>query len=141
MTQAWVKMSIFISGLLFGLGMTLSGMIDPDKVIGFLNITGQWDPSLAFVLGGALAVYTPAYHLWLKHKTHAWSGATYCFTPNKTIDTRLIVGAGIFGVGWGLVGICPGPAVASLGFGNLDIAIFIVAMIIGSLLAKRLTRG
>ena len=135
-----LRISIFTSGLLFGTGLTLSGMVNPAKVIGFLDITGLWDPSLAFVMGGALVVYTPLYHFWLKQKTHALSGEVYCFTPNKAIDTRLVLGAVIFGIGWGLAGICPGPAIASLGFGNWDIIIFIVAMLAGSILSKHLTQ-
>ena len=138
MTRPILSLSILATGLLFGAGMTLSGMIDPAKVIGFLNIAGEWDPSLAFVMLGALAVYTPAYHLWLKQRSQTLSGESYCLPINKTINVRLIFGAVLFGIGWGLAGICPGPAMASLGFANLDIVIFIIAMLVGSQCAKHI---
>lgn len=135
-------MNLFVaalSGLLFGLGMAVSGMIDPAKVIGFLDVAGNWDPSLAFVMGGALAVFMPAYFLLIKPRAHSVSGAEYCLPTNNTIDKRLVIGAALFGVGWGVAGVCPGPAVASLSYGNVGIWIFIATMLLGSLLTQSLS--
>lgn len=125
-----------LSGVLFGMGMAVSGMIEPQKVVGFLNLAGDWDPSLAFVMGGALAVFMPSYILIIRPRKQSLTGEEYCLPTNKRIDSRLISGAAIFGLGWGIAGICPGPAVASLAMGNLGIVIFFVAMIVGSLAAK-----
>lgn len=126
-----------LSGLLFGLGMALSGMIDPAKVIAFLDITGQWDPSLAFVMGGALLVFLPSYFLLIKPRKESLSGESYCLPVNQDIDWKLLIGAAIFGLGWGIAGICPGPAVASLFYGNAAIPLFLISMFVGSQLAKR----
>jgi uncharacterized protein len=119
-----------IAGVLFGLGLTVSHMIDPAKVLGFLDIAGDWDPSLAFVMLGALIVATPAYALSRRLR------APLCaeeFAPPAAsqIDQRLIVGALLFGVGWGLVGYCPGPALASIGFGGGRTLLFVAAMLVG----------
>ncbi len=111
-------------------------MIDPAKVIGFLDISGSWDPSLAFVMGGALAVFMPSYFLIIKPRKQSVSGEAFCTPTNKNIDGRLLSGAAIFGLGWGLAGICPGPAVASLALGNVSIVVFFLAMLVGSLFAK-----
>ncbi|CAH0527724.1 hypothetical protein CTH30272_01369 [Allocatenococcus thiocycli] len=125
-----------VSGVLFGMGMAVSGMIDPAKVVGFLDISGNWDPSLAFVMGGALAVFMPSYFLLIKPRKQSVSGAEMCTPTNTKIDARLLSGAAIFGLGWGLAGICPGPAVASLALGNVSIILFFVAMLAGSMFAK-----
>lgn len=130
-----------ISGILFGSGMIISNMVDPTKVIGFLNVTGNWDPSLAFVMGGALAVFTPIYHLVIKKRSHALNGEKMSWTSNTQIDRTLIIGAAIFGAGWGVAGFCPGPAVASIGGGSMTIFVFILSMLIGIVFAKQYLQG
>lgn len=120
-----------LAGVLFGLGMVISGMTDPNKVIGFLDIAGNWDPSLMFVMGGALAVFMPGYFLLVKKQAKPLNAEKFCLATQKSMDRRLLAGAATFGIGWGLVGICPGPAVASLSLGNLQIVIFFVAMMVG----------
>ena len=119
------------SGLLFGMGMITSGMVDPANIFAFLDITGDWDPSLAFVMGGALIVFTPFYHLIIKPRDKAINGDALNIPTNKTIDRKLLAGATIFGLGWGIGGVCPGPAIASLGGGSIEILIFIATMLIG----------
>ncbi|ERB63804.1 YeeE/YedE family protein [Vibrio coralliilyticus OCN008] len=136
MGNAILRISALLSGLLFGIGMALSGMTNPENVIGFLDVTGAWNPSLVFVMGGALLVFAPAYHFLIKPQTKALSGDVLSLPTKVQLDSKLICGAALFGVGWGLAGICPGPAITSLAFGNLDIAIFIASMVSGSLLAK-----
>lgn len=126
-----------ISGLLFGSGMIISGMVDPNKVVGFLNVTGAWDPSLIFVLGGALLVFTPIYHLAIKHREKALNGDVLSLPTNKKIDSNLMLGAVMFGAGWGLVGFCPGPIVASLSSGNVVVFIFMMSMIVGMTIANK----
>ncbi|HIF5580898.1 TPA: DUF6691 family protein [Vibrio parahaemolyticus] len=136
MNKTIFRFSALLSGVLFGMGMAVSGMIDPAKVIGFLDISGSWDPSLAFVMGGALAVFMPSYFLIIKPRKQSVSGEAFCTPTNKNIDGRLLSGAASFGLGWGLAGICPGPAVASLALGNVSIVVFFLAMLVGSLFAK-----
>ncbi|MDN2663580.1 YeeE/YedE family protein [Psychromonas sp. 14N.309.X.WAT.B.A12] len=130
-------LSASISGLLFGTGMIVSNMIDPAKVIGFLNITGQWDPSLAFVILGALVVFAPCYHLMIKKRTHALNGDKMNWSTNTAVDRKLVLGATLFGMGWGLVGLCPGPALTSIGSGSLYLLCFIISMSIGMLLVEK----
>lgn len=131
----------FISGVLFGSGMIISGMVDPNKVIAFLDIFGEWDPSLAFVMGGALLVFTPMYHLVIKKRRVSISGDTFSWTSNKTIDGTLISGAVIFGAGWGLAGFCPGPVIASVGGGSNIILAFVLSMIVGMVHASQYLAG
>lgn len=130
-----------ISGTLFGTGMIISDMVNPDKVLGFLNITGNWDPSLALVMGGALAVFTPFYHLVIKKRSHAINGDQFSWTSNTKVDATLISGAVIFGAGWGLAGFCPGPAITSLGSGSNIILAFILSMIVGMVHARQYLLG
>ncbi|EGU47508.1 transporter component [Vibrio orientalis CIP 102891 = ATCC 33934] len=137
MKKLMVTLTPLISGLLFGMGMSLSGMIDPQKVIGFLDVTGSWDPSLAFVMGGALAVFMPAYFLVIKPRTVSVSQDQISTPSSSQVDTRLIVGSALFGIGWGTAGICPGPAVSSVWFGGYPVVLFLSTMILGSLLAKQ----
>ncbi|MDW6004522.1 YeeE/YedE family protein [Vibrio mangrovi] len=118
-------------GFLFGLGMVISGMVIPDKVTGFLDITGSWDISLAFVMGGALLVFMPGYLLLVKPKQRPVMADEFLFSSLRSIDLRLISGAVIFGVGWGMAGICPGPALASLSFGHLGLWVFFASMMVG----------
>ena len=130
-----------IAGTLFGLGMIISDMINPAKVLAFLDITGNWDPSLAFVMGGALAVFTPIYHLVIKKRNTAVNGDAFSWTSNTQVDPTLISGAVIFGAGWGLAGFCPGPAITSLGSGTNIILAFILSMVVGMVHAKQYLLG
>jgi uncharacterized protein len=130
-----------LSGLLFGAGMIVSGMVDPNKVIGFLNITGHWDPSLAFVMAGALAVFTPIYHLLIKQRNHAINGNKFSLTTKTKVDKTLTLGAAIFGAGWGLAGFCPGPAMASIGGGSHIIFAFVLTMLVGIVIANQYLAG
>ena len=118
------------AGLLFGLGLCLSGMYEPQKVLGFLDITDAWDPSLAFVMGGAIAVALPAFAL-AKRWPSSWSGEAIEWPPTRPIDPPLALGAILFGAGWGLSGLCPGPALVDLGFPSGGAALFVVAMTAG----------
>jgi uncharacterized membrane protein YedE/YeeE len=131
----------WLSGALFGAGMIVSGMVDPNKVIGFLNVTGDWDPSLIFVMGGAIAVFAPIYHLVIKKRTHAISGDLFTWTSNTKVDGTLIWGAVIFGAGWGLAGFCPGPAMSSIGGGTNIILAFVLSMLVGIVHANQYLAG
>ncbi|MEZ9059112.1 DUF6691 family protein [Vibrio pelagius] len=122
---------VLLSGVLFGIGMNISGMVDPANIFAFLDITGDWDPSLAFVMGGALLVFTPFYHFIIKPRGKTFDGNALNLPTNTKIDRTLVLGASIFGLGWGLGGICPGPAVASLGEGSITIILFIISMMSG----------
>ena len=123
------------SGLLFGLGLAISQMVNPAKVIGFLDIAGNWDPSLIFVMAGAIAVAFVFFRLILKSPAPKFSPTFH--VPNITsIDKTLIIGAGLFGAGWGLVGFCPGPALSSLAYGRIETVIFLVAMFAGFYLER-----
>jgi len=128
------------SGLIFGLGLVISGMVDPQRVLGFLDVAGTWDPTLAFVMGGALIVTFVGYRWVLKRP--APLGAPRFQLPTKTdIDARLVAGAAIFGAGWGLGGYCPGPALSALTVGGLPTLVFVVSMFAGMLLARRAPQG
>ena len=107
------KLSSLISGIIFGAGLTISGMVNPQKVLGFLNIFRDWDPSLAFVMIGALIVSTPLFHLF-KNKEKPIFSSSFSISNKKEIDKKLIIGSILFGAGWGLVGLCPGPAITSI---------------------------
>lgn len=124
-------MIALLSGLLFGAGLTLSGMIDPHKVLGFLNITGTWDPSLLFVMGGALFIFIPGYQILVKNRRQALNHEPLQIPTNRRIDRKLVSGAAIFGIGWGLAGICPGPALINLMSGSAGAIGFFVAMLAG----------
>jgi uncharacterized protein len=122
--------SAFISGLVFGLGLLVSGMANPDKVLSFLDIAGAWDPSLALVMVGAIAVGLIAFTL-IKGRTHSLLGEPLRLPVKKDLDQRLILGSLGFGVGWGLAGFCPGPALVALGAGAPKAAVFVAAMLAG----------
>ena len=125
-----------VAGALFSCGLMLSGMVDPQKVLGFLTLTANWDPSLAFVMGGALAASIPATHFILKRSAPVL--ASDFDVPNKqTIDSRLIGGAAIFGVGWGLFGVCPGPAVVQLTSLQPAILLFFSMMLVGAMMTQK----
>ena len=126
------RFSEFIVGLLFGLGLMLSGMTDPGKVIGFLDLFGTWDPSLALVMAGAIAVGALAFTVARRRTLSFLGGAMHL--PRKTdIDRRLVIGSLAFGIGWGIAGFCPGPALVSLAAGEAKAAVFVLAMLAGML--------
>jgi uncharacterized protein len=128
------------AGLIFAAGLTLGGMTDPRKVQGFLDVSGifagRWDPSLAFVMGGALLVSLIAFGSVKTNET-PWANAKFELPTRRDIDARLVIGAILFGAGWGIAGFCPGPAFASLLTGGADALYFVVAMLAGMLVAKR----
>ena len=126
------RFSEFAVGLLFGIGLILSGMTDPGKVIGFLDLFGAWDPSLALVMGGAILVGVFAFAL-AKKRTTTFLGGALTLPGSSDIDRRLVVGGLLFGAGWGLAGFCPGPAIVSLGSGQPKAAVFVIAMLAGML--------
>lgn len=119
-----------IVGLLFGAGVALSGMINPARVLGFLDVFGAWDPTLAFVLGGALVPSTLAYVL-VRRMRRPLMADEFCIPQNRLIEKRLLAGAAMFGIGWGLVGLCPGPAIAAFILGKWEVWLFVAAMIAG----------
>ena len=121
------------SGALFGLGLAVSGMTNPAKVIGFLDLAGEWDPTLAFVMGGALLVTIPAFRLILGRQRPILAG-DFALPTKTSLDARLLGGAALFGVGWGLSGFCPGPAVVALTTGLTPVFAFVVAMVAGMVL-------
>ncbi|WP_413460299.1 DUF6691 family protein [Herbaspirillum huttiense] len=127
------KLAALAAGLLFGLGLIVSGMADPAKVLGFLDLAGQWDPSLALVMAGAIAIGMPAFAL-ARRRSRSLLGAPMQLPTARGIDRRLVLGSVLFGFGWGLAGICPGPALVLLGMGSLKGLAFVLAMLAGMLL-------
>jgi len=121
----------FLAGLIFGTGLCLSGMIQQSKVLGFLDLAGRWDPSLAFVMGGAISVGLVVFSV-ASTRTAAGNGSD--ISLKRDIDRRIVTGSLIFGVGWGLSGICPGPGIALLAFGSSQAITFVVAMLAGMLI-------
>ena len=130
------KISEFVVGLLFGMGLLLSGMGDPGKVLGFLDLFGAWDPSLALVMGGAILVGFFAFTVAKKRTSSFLGGALYLPDADQ-IDRRLMIGSLLFGAGWGLAGFCPGPAVVSMFSGQPKAAVFVAAMVAGMTSASR----
>jgi uncharacterized membrane protein YedE/YeeE len=126
------RISEFAVGLLFGMGLMGSGMTDPGKVIGFLDLIGQWDPSLALVMGGAVVVGFFAFTV-AKKRTSTFLGGVLRFPSTTQIDKPLIIGSLLFGTGWGLAGFCPGPAMVSMADGQSKALVFVVAMLVGML--------
>ncbi|MBD3584869.1 YeeE/YedE family protein [Salinimonas sp. HHU 13199] len=134
-------LTALIAGLLFGAGLTISTMVDPLRVLAFLDVFGDWDPTLAFVMGGALTVYLPVYQFFIKPSKRTLFNEP-CHLPDKTrLDAPLLVGAILFGIGWGLSGICPGPGIANLTQGSVEIFVFIAALLIGMIGVKRAKRS
>ena len=126
-------MTVFASllaGLVFGLGLIVSGMADPAKVLGFLDLGGAWDPSLAFVMAGAIAVGALAFAVARK-RTVSFLGATMKLPMSRDIDGRLVIGSVVFGIGWGIAGFCPGPGLVALGMGEVKALVFVEAMLVG----------
>lgn len=126
----------FFVGVVFSIGLALGGMTDPSKVIGFLDISGPWNPSLMFVMGGAIPVYMVTWFL-IRRRKQPLADTSWHYPTNQKIDARLVIGAAIFGVGWGIGGICPGPAIASLGAGARPAVVFMLASAAGSWLASK----
>ncbi|MEZ3184430.1 YeeE/YedE family protein [Pseudomonas sp. LM13] len=133
------KLTSFAAGLLFGLGLLLSGMANPAKVIGFLDVAGAWDPSLALVMAGAIATALVPF-TWAKRRERSLLDAPMQLPSKRELDGRLIGGSLVFGIGWGIAGICPGPAIAVLLSGHWQVVLFVLAMLGGMLLFSALER-
>lgn len=129
----------FIAGLIFGIGLIISGMTNPAKVQGFLDLFGRWDPSLAFVMGGAIAVGLIAFHV-AKKRSSTLLGGPMQLPTRRDIDAPLVLGSLLFGAGWGLGGFCPGPAITALGAGSIPALIFVAAMLAGMLIFDRIEK-
>jgi len=135
-------MTIFaswVAGVIFGLGLIVSGMADPAKVLGFLDLAGAWDPSLAFVMAGAISVAAVAFAVARK-RTVSFLGAAMNLPKTRRIDRRLVAGSLMFGIGWGVAGFCPGPGLVALGMGEIKALVFVVAMLAGMGLYEVLER-
>lgn len=126
-----------LAGLVFGLGLIVSGMANPAKVLGFLDLSGAWDPSLALVMAGAIGVSFFAF-LFAKKRTRSLIGADMKLPAGNTIDRRLVIGSTLFGIGWGVAGFCPGPGLVALGMGEVKALIFVAAMLAGMVLFELL---
>ncbi|WP_410498257.1 DUF6691 family protein [Chitinibacter sp. S2-10] len=137
-----MKMNIlgFITGLLFGLGLLLAGMANPAKVQGFLDLAGLWDPSLAFVMGGGIGVSIIFFTLAKRTPKTLLTHEDMKLPTSVVIDKRLILGSALFGIGWGIGGICPGPALVAVGTGSLGGVLFAAAMLVGMLIFERLQK-
>jgi len=129
-----------LSGIIFGLGLTISGMVNPQKVLGFLNIFDAWDPSLIFVMVGAIIIFAPL-HFIFKKKSRPILAKNFISIENKNIDKKLLIGSGLFGTGWGLAGLCPGPAIASISFLNPSSLIFVLFMFVGFFIANKIEKN
>lgn len=134
-----LNVSALLAGLVFGCGLMLSGMVNPAKVLGFLDLAGSWDPSLAFVMGGAIGVGVVAFAV-ARRRAMSFLGGEMKLPTATALDRRLLTGSLIFGVGWGIAGICPGPGLAALGMGEIKAALFVLAMLAGMALFEVLER-
>ena len=130
------KLVSLFCGIIFSIGLVISQMINPAKVLGFLNLFGEWDPSLAFVMIGALIISSPLFHLF-KNKDKPLFNSNFSISTNKEIDKKLIIGSIFFGAGWGLAGLCPGPAISSIALLNVSSGIFVISMFIGFYIASK----
>ncbi|MES2250461.1 MAG: YeeE/YedE family protein [Pseudomonadota bacterium] len=135
----WTAIASLLAGLVFGLGLIVSGMANPAKILGFLDLGGAWDPSLAFVMAGAVAVSTVGFLLAGRRKA-SLLGGPLALPSLRHIDRRLVGGSLLFGVGWGIAGFCPGPALVSLGTGEVKALVFVGAMLLGMGLFELLER-
>jgi uncharacterized membrane protein YedE/YeeE len=124
------KLTALLAGLIFGLGLIVSGMANPAKVLGFLDLAGNWDPSLALVMAGAIGVGLPAFAI-ARRRRQSLLGAPMQLPDNQRLDRRLMIGSLLFGAGWGIAGICPGPALVLLGAAQVKGAVFVAAMLAG----------
>ena len=131
------KLVALFCGTIFGIGLVISQMINPAKVLGFLNVFGKWDPSLALVMIGALIISSPLFHLF-KNKEKPIFSTSFSISENKEIDKRLIFGSILFGAGWGLAGLCPGPAISSIALLNISSVTFVFSMFIGFYIASKI---
>jgi hypothetical protein len=129
----------YVAGLVFGLGIAISGMANPVKVLNFFDLAGSWDPSLAFVMGSALIVTFAGYHFVLK-RSRPLVEERFQIPHNRNIDIRLIGGSVLFGIGWGISGFCPGGALPALGTGRTEAILFVLALVAGILAAQAITR-
>jgi uncharacterized protein len=134
------RLAILISGVLFGAGVTISGMVNPMKVLNFMDIFGQWDPTLLLVMGAGLIVTFAGYRIVLKRPAPLFA-PEFKLPASQLIDAKLLGGAALFGLGWGMTGFCPGPAVASLVFGRTESVMFVAAMAIGIVATRHLVRA
>lgn len=132
--------SQYLIGVLFGFGLIISGMSNPQKILNFLDITGNWDPSLIFVMGGAILVGLGGFYLVSK-RTEAFFGGALHIPTRRDISKPLVIGGLIFGAGWGIAGFCPGPAIVALGAGHLEALVFILAMLAGMSICNRFFTG
>ena len=133
------NLGAFVAGLIFGLGLLLAGMANPAKVLGFLDLAGAWDPSLALVMVGAIGVALLPF-TWARRQSRSLLGAAMQLPQKRELDRRLILGSLVFGIGWGIAGICPGPGVAILLTGHWQALLFVAAMLAGMLLFTALER-
>ncbi len=131
-------LSALAIGVLFGLGIAVSGMINPAKVLNFFDLAGTWDPSLAFVMGGALAVAIPGYRLVLGRSRPLFADG-FQLPGTSRIDAKLVLGSAAFGIGWGIAGFCPGAAIPALGTGKLEVFVFIASVAVGIVAAKAIS--
>ncbi len=130
------KLSTLLSGLLFGTGLTISGMVNPMKILNFLDISGPWDPTLIIVMGSGLVVTLLGYQIIFKRNAPLFA-TSFRLPTSQDIDVKLLGGAALFGLGWGLTGFCPGPAVASVVFGKTESIIFVIAMAAGMIVTRQ----
>jgi uncharacterized membrane protein YedE/YeeE len=128
-----------LAGIVFGAGLAVSGMTNPAKVLAFLDVAGRWDPTLAFVMGGAVSVSAVAFAL-ARRRARPWLAEAFAVPTRRDIDPALLAGSALFGAGWGLVGLCPGPALASLVRGAPEVYVFTAAMVTGVALYRLATR-
>jgi len=133
------KMISFVSGMIFGIGLSVSNMINPEKVLGFLDLFGQWDPSLIFVMMGAIIISAPIFFLF-KNKNKPLFADNFAMPTLKFVDKNLIIGSTTFGIGWGMVGFCPGPAISSLALSNTYSLFFVLSLLGGFLLTEFVNR-
>jgi uncharacterized protein len=124
------RLIALLSGLVFGVGLIIAGMTNPAKIIGFLNIFGEWDPSLTLVMGGAIAFTLPTFYL-LKKRQKTFFQLPFLWSLTEAVDKRLLIGSALFGVGWGLAGFCPGPGIITLTTGQTEPLLFVVSMVVG----------
>ena len=131
------KLATLLSGLLFGIGLTISGMVNPMKILNFLDISGPWDATLIFVMGAGLVVTLLGYQIIFKRNAPLFA-PSFKLPTSQNIDVKLLGGAALFGLGWGLSGFCPGPAIASVVYGNTESITFVIAMAAGMILTKQI---
>ncbi len=136
MKRTFGILSQYCIGVLFGFGLIISGMTNPQKILSFLDIAGLWDPSLIFVMGGAILVGLAGFYL-AKKRSEAFFGGALHIPARKDITKPLIIGSIVFGIGWGIAGFCPGPALVSLGGGQIKALVFVIAMLAGSLFCEK----